>query len=94
MIAFIIFLLACASGFLLALKPKKDPHWQEDLKAELVYRLDDEEHKNKWLAKIVFDDEVFYVIVNAADEHYPHDVVDVESDDVSTEFMVYTELNR
>lgn len=94
MIAFIIFLLACASGFLLALKPKKDPHWQEDLRAELVYCLEDEGNKNKWLAKIVFDDEVFYVIVNAADEHYPHDVVDVQSEDVSTEFMVYTELKR
>ena len=94
MIAVIILILVCASRILLSLRPQKDPYWQEDLQAELVYSLEDDGNGNKWLAKLVLEDEVFYIIVNASKEHQLHDVIDVQSTDTNYELLVYEELSK
>ncbi|MBQ8869847.1 MAG: hypothetical protein IJ019_00540 [Alphaproteobacteria bacterium] len=94
MIWFIILLIACASGLILSLRSRKDSTWQEDVRAELVYCLETQDDKDKWLAKFVIEDETFFVIVKTSKNHQINDEVDIQSADEIYDFVVYDEIKR
>ena len=91
MVFFIILMIVCSSGLLLALRPNKDSYWQEDCEAKLICPLEDEEG-NKWLAQVTFEGTKFYVIVNTSNQHQVNDCVRIQSTNDVYEIIVYDEI--
>lgn len=92
---FIILVLTCIPAVILSLTPDKNNDWQEvDIKAELLFPINEQEDVLKWFAKYVIDGEEFYIIVICSKEHQKGDMVCVDSAHTYHEYHVYNESNN
>ncbi len=93
MLFFVILLLFCLPSVLLSvLYSKTSKRSKEHYSAELLYPMHDEEYeKNKWYARLITNEEDYFIVVICNTEHLPHDVVEVCSCKDNEDYPLFLE---